>query len=263
MKILNGCAFLVLSALFFASSSAEARNGGIYLEIAPGYGFFAADEVITENGGDGGEDSPPNGFIPQLKLGLNLFGYGGVETDIAGHGWDLTNSTRGGGGYVGGVVRVTPLELLRWVIPDTFTLPSLIPEGPVTWHDRFFDLGLYFGGGYTMVGENYAYSGGYLKYGFDVKFFITPYFAIGLDFSVRQAMYSPFRFTHYEKQLGHCTDGGDAIGGITGGTIEPSTTRSELEEISFDDVDDCKNPAPSSFLFAPAITISGVLDFGI
>jgi|GEM_PF-977608 len=253
--------FAVICAAL-ASAPADARNGGLYVELAPSFGLFQADEVVIENGGDGGARTPPNSFVPQLKVGVNLFGYAGMELDVAAHGWDLFEQSRGGGGYVGGVARVTPLELLRFVIPDSFQLPSLMPEGPVTWHDRFFELGLYFGGGYTIVGENYAYQGGYLKYGMDLKFFITPFFAVGIDLPVRQALYAPFRFTHYADELGHCTDGGDAIG-RSGGVIRPSEERSVDEEISFSDVGDCSSPAPSSILFAPAITITGIIDFGI
>src|SRR5688572_31240380 len=45
-----------------------------------------------------------------------------------------------GAGYVGGVVRITPLEVLSYALPDTVEIPSLFPKGPVTWKNRPFDL---------------------------------------------------------------------------------------------------------------------------
>ena len=45
-----------------------------------------------------------------------------------------------GGVYAGGVARITPLEVLSYILPDTVEIPSLIPAGPVTWKNRPFDL---------------------------------------------------------------------------------------------------------------------------
>ena len=254
---------LLFVLAMLTSSSAFARNGSIYLELAPAWGFFSADEVIIEKGNDPGPTSPPGGFVPQLKVGLNLFGYAGVESDIAALGWDVTNSKRGGTGWVGGVFRITPLELLRWVIPETVKMPSLIPKGPVSWHDRPFDLGLYVGGGYTLIGEDYGYQGKYLKWGADLKFFITPNFALGIDLPVRNMFYEPFRYTNYGDSLGVCTDGADVYtrGGIPLPThdlaVIGSFNASEMGTVC------TSGRPPKAWLFSPALTISGVLDFGI
>lgn len=254
---------LLVVTLLLAASSASARNGGLYLELAPAYGFFLTDEVIIENGDDDGAVFPQAGFVPQLKLGFNLFGYLGAELDVAAHGWDLGAPEIGGGGFVGGVVRATPLELLRWVVPEDVRFPNLLGE-PVSWHDRFFDVGVYVGGGYTMVGEDFAYQGGYVKWGFDLKWFITPNFAVGIDLPFRHPLYEPFRYTNYSKGKGLCTDGEDAFG--LGGIPIPPVPREAYTPLELDAADietECDGAPPSAVFFAPAFTISGVIDFGI
>lgn len=259
--------FLLLIAmaasLFAFSPQAQARNGGLYLEIAPAYGFFFADEVVVENGNDAGPVSPINGFIPQLKLGMTLFGFAGAEVEAAAFGWDLFEAKRGGGGYLGGAVRLLPLEILSYVLPDTVPIPSLVPEGPVTWHDRPFDVGIVIGGGYTLVGENYAYQGPYFKWAIDLKVYITPNFAVGIELPFRHSFYENFRYTNYAEGRGLCTDGGDATG-RSGTVITPAVLRDPNEEWTREEgSSNCNGASPSSWVMTPALTISGVIDFGI
>lgn len=266
-SLLSFACSVVLVASALSSQTALARNGGIYLEMAPAWGFFLSDEVIVEDGdnGDGGAVTPLAGFTPALKLGVNLFGFIGGELQVTAHAWDLGNVERGGAGYVGGVVRATPLEILSFVMPDTLELPSLIPAGPVTWRNRPFDIGVSMGGGYHMVGEDYAYQGGFFQWGVDLKVFLTPNFAIGLDLPFRHMIYEPFRYVDYADSQGFCTDGGEAYGrGDV--TIPPNPERGVFQGFEFNATDiasECDQPAPSALLFSPSLTISGVFDFGI
>lgn len=254
---------LLCVGLLAVASPAQARNGGLYFELAPAWGFFLTDEVIIEDGDDGGSDFPVGGFVPQLKLGFHLFGLVGAELDVAAQGWDLGVVDRGGGGYIGGAFRVTPLELLRWVIPEDVRFPDLMHGEQVSWHDRFFDVGLYVGGGYTLIGEDYAYQGAYLKWGFDVKWYITPFFALGLDLPFRNPLYEPFRYTNYSTSKGLCVDGKNAYGrgGIPVPVMQARVTAAELD--ATDIPSECNGAAPQAVFFAPALTITGVVDFGI
>lgn len=255
--------FLLLAALS-VPGAALARNGGLYLELAPSWGFYLTDEVIIEDGGDGGSPYPLAGFTPTLKLGVNLFGFLGGEMQVAAHAWDLGTVNRGGAGYVGGVVRATPLELLNFVMPPDLELPSLIPVGPVSWKDRPFDVGISIGGGYTLVGEDYAYQGGYFQWGLDLKFFLTPNFAIGLDLPVRHMLYEPFRYADYANSQGFCTDGADAYG-RGGVSVQPNPNRGTFQqfELNASEMSQCTGRAPAAILFSPALTLTGNFDFGI
>lgn len=248
---------LAVLSLSLFSPSASARNGGLYLEFAPSYGFFFTDEVIVDH--DNGELGQSS-FSPGLKLGLNLFGWAGAEAQFAGHFWGVGRDP-GGAGYVGGVFRVTPLEILTYVLPEDVRLPSLVPAGEVNWKNRPFDLGVSVGGGYTIIGEDYAYQGAYFQWGFDFKYFITPNFALGIDLPFRHTMYDPFRYTNYEDGDGLCTDGGKAFDQL-GFEIPVSPNRLGFE-YSAQDIGECKGRAPEALFFAPALTISGVFDFGI
>lgn len=256
---------LALLAALLAPSAALARNGGIYLELAPSWGFYLTDEVIVEDGDDDGSPYPSAGFTPTLKLGVNLFGFVGGELQVAAHAWDLGSVERGGAGYVGGVVRATPLEVLTFVLPTDLQLPSLIPAGPVSWRDRPFDVGFSLGGGYTLTGEDYAYQGGYFQWGFDLKVFLTPNFAIGLDLPVRHMLFEPFRYVDYSNSAGFCTDGGDAFG-RGGAPVQPTPNRGTYQGRELNattDLSQCDGAAPAAVLFSPALTITGNFDFGI
>ncbi len=265
-------ALSALSVLALAAPAAHARHGGLYLELAPSWGFYNTDEVVIEEDQSEASDFPVATFVPQLKAGFSLFGWAGGEAHIAGHwwGWPEVGGDPGGAGYVGGVVRVTPLEVLSYILPDDVKLPALGPEGvtEVTWKDRPFDLGFSMGGGYTLVGEDYAYQGSYFQWGFDVKAYITPNFAIGLDFPFRHPGYEPFRFANFSERTGFCTDGEQGYGFVAGQRVDVDRYTGETfpaAEVSAADVDtECDDGrAPEAFFFAPAITISGVFDFGI
>lgn len=262
---------LVVGLALFAASSAHARNGGLYFELAPSWGFYFTEEVIIEDGDDDNGDFPEAGFVPQLKLGVNLFGFGGFEADMAGFFWDPGIVERGGGAFAGGAIRITPLEFLQFALPpDQFQLPRMaaMPPGPTSWRDRPFDLGFYMGGGYTIVGEDYAYQGAYFKWGFDLKYFVTPQFAIGIDLPFRHTFYQPFRYTNFNDATGLCTDGAQGYGfiGDTRIDVDPTPNENAYDPIavSAEDVDErCLEDAPSAVFFAPALTITGVFDFGI
>lgn len=252
----------LLVAAFAIATPAAARHGGMYLELAPAYGMFLTDDVIVEDGDDGSGELGESSFSPGMKLGLNLFGWAGAEAQFAGHFWGV-GSDPGGGGYAGGVFRITPLEVLSYLLPADFVLPqlSVLPAGK--WADRPFDLGVSIGGGYTIIGEDYAYQGSYFQWGFDLKYFVTPNFALGLDFPFRHTQYQPFRYTDFGDGDGLCTDGAKAFG-PSGFETPPAAGRNFNDEFRSADIESrCTQSPPSALFFAPAFTIAGVFDFGI
>lgn len=258
----NAHLWFLCSALALVSMPASARNGGVYLELVPSWGFYDTTEAVVEEGDDSGDTTfPTASLVPSLKMGINLFGWAGVEAHATGHYWDLEGDP-GGGAYLGGVVRVTPLEALRFVIPESFELPSLVPEGPVSWTDRPFDLGVSVGGGYTLVGEDYAYQGSYFQWGVDLKWFITPNFALGLDLPFRTLNYGPVRISNFNERLGYCTDGAKAY--LPNFGTVPDSAGDRVIALSLGDAaEQCDKAAPAATFFAPGISISGVIDFGI
>lgn len=263
MRALASPAFVVVVVVAaFAAGPAVARHGALYFEVAPAYGLYLTDDVIVENGDDGSGEFAESSFSPGLKLGLNLFGWAGAEAQFAGHFWGVGQDP-GGGGFVGGVARITPLEIFTYVLPEDFELPALSVTGPGKWTDRPFDLGISVGGGYTLVGEDYAYQGSYFQWGFDIKYFVTPNLAIGFDLPFRHTLLQPFRYTDYGDGEGVCTEGARGIG--RSGLEHPvGPDRFFGDEFVAADADaNCKGKPPSALFFAPAFTIAGVFDFGI
>jgi hypothetical protein len=241
------------------STPAAARHGGLYVELGAGYGAFQTDEVIVDYDKQPGGGLAQSSLAPTLKLGLNLFGWGGVEAIASGHYWGL-GADLGGGAYGGGVVRLTPLEALKYVIPEDFTMWS--PQGNVGWKDRPFDVGVSFGGGYTIIGEDFAYQGSYFQWGFDTKFYITPNFAIGVDIPIRTPTYVPLRYTNFGDGDGLCTNGGKAFG-VSGLEYPASPTRFLGDEFNGRDLSGCDGTPPAATFITPSFTIAGVFDFGV
>jgi hypothetical protein len=252
----SACTLVAVVITSLSSSPAAARHGGLYLELGTGYGFFDSTEVVVD---DDNGNVASSSFAPTVTLGVNLFGWAGVEAEASGHYWGL-GADLGGGAYGGGNVRITPLEALTYVIPQDFRMWS--PQGDVGWKDRPFDLGVSFGGGYTIVGEDYAYQGSYFQWGLDAKFFVTPSFAIGIDLPFRTPTYQPFRYTNFSEGDGLCTDGGDAKG-RSGFVYPPSLNRNLGDEFNASDLSGCDGRPPAASFFAPTFTIAGVFDFGV
>jgi len=262
---------LICPILLLAAPSA-ARNSVVYFGVNPGYHWYDTTELIIDKDSSSleAEWTPTPGFMPELRLGFNVTGYGGAEAFIAGHWWGTGNQT-GGGGVTGGLIRLTPLEGLQYL-----------------WHplaNRFIDLGLSFGAGYTIVGEDFAYQGWFLQYGFDINFFVFPFMAIGFELPIRQMMYAPFRFTHFSDQRGLCTRGGGAYTRdgveVARTSVRSETADGQLTPVEYDadgritknyitgEVaaaeagDVCTGPAPEVWQYTPMLKITFLVDFGV
>ncbi|MBN2361564.1 MAG: hypothetical protein JXR83_19080 [Deltaproteobacteria bacterium] len=266
--------YAALAAALFFAAPAGARNTVAYFGINPGFEWYDTSELFIDRDASTPETElmPASGFQPELRLGFNVSGYAGLEGFIGGHWWGSTNQW-GGGGVAGGLLRVTPLEALQYL-----------------WHpmaNRFVDLGFSFGAGYTLVGEDFAYQGWFLQYGFDVNFFLFPFLAIGFELPIRQMIYQPFRITHFGDRRGLCTRGGaaydnqgrevvrtadrsvidentgqntgvlyvDGQGRVTGNYV--------LTEFSDTQVGQCEGPGPEAWQYTPMLKITFLVDFGV
>jgi hypothetical protein len=209
----------------------------------------------VDRAGLGPERPPGDQAREHVRLGA---GEGGrVAARAPRHGPRRQRGARLGLG--GGVVRLTPLEALTYVIPEDFTMWG--PQGEVGWKDRPFDVGVSFGGGYTIIGEDFAYQGSYFQWGFDTKFFVTPNFAIGVDIPIRTPTYVPLRYTNFGDGDGLCTQGGKSFG-RSGIEYPASPTRFLGDEFNGRDLSGCDGTPPAATFITPSLTIAGVFDFG-
>ena len=246
--------FSFLGILMFAGES-TARNGNFYFQVAPGYGTYTTEDIVIDKNGN----LPETNFTPNLQMGLNLFGYAGVFGEATAFGWDLASSNIGGGGFLGGGIRVLPLELLQFLWPHVWPDMPLIPtatnpEG-VSWHDRPFELGVYWGLGYHMLGEEYAYEAEYTKLGFDLQYFVTDTFAVGLDFPFYYPTFDAVRITDWEDNRAACVDGASFE------FVAPNTYRSYNKDQITEDT--CSGVPPQGAFNSINLTITMLADFGI
>ena len=269
-------AWLLSLSVLALASSAQARNTSAYFGVDPGYQWYDTTELIIDKdpGTAQADWTPPAGFMPRLRLGFNVSGYGGAEAFIAGHWWG-SGDQLGGGGVAGGVLRWNPLEALQ-------KLWAPLKNRPV-------DLGLSFGAGYTLVGEDFAYQGWFLQYGFDLQLYVLPFLAIGFELPIRQMLYQPFRYTNFSGgKRGLCTQGGSAFGksgrevdrtavrevkNSTDGSnigaigVDPNTghitSNYILDEKDGSEASSCEGVAPSAWMYSPMFTITFLVDFGV
>jgi hypothetical protein len=270
----------MLSLLICAASltivmPSQARNTVAYFSLNPGYQWYDTTELIIDKdqGTPDNELVPTPGFMPELRLGFNMSGFGGLEAFLGGHWWGGSTQTIGGGGVAGALLRLTPLEALQYVWEPM--------------QNRFIDVGLSFGAGYTLVGEDFAYQGWFLQYGFYINFFIFPFLSIGFELPIRQMFYAPFRYTNFGDRTGLCTNGGtvhdkqgnevtrtavreltlpdgsnlgalekDSQGRVTGNYILTEYKEGESGAA-------CTQRAPEVWQYTPMLKITFLVDFGV
>ena len=246
---------LVFATLFFGAQATNARNGNFYFQVAPGYGTYDTSTVVI----DKSNNLPEAAFTPSLQMGLNLFGYAGFYGEFAAFGWDVTSSAIGGGGFAGGGIRILPLEFLQFLWPHVWPDMPLIPTATnpdgVTWHDRPFELGLSWGFGYHVLGEEYAYEAEYTKFGIDLQYFITDTFAVGLDFPFYTPTFQAVRITDWEDNRVACVDGKDFV--LANSNSYYTYDRDQIQEGT------CTGVAPTGSFSAAYLTITMLADFGI
>ena len=259
--------------VFALSDLAEARNSSLYFGINPGFQFYDTEELIIDKGEDTNGDKiyPSSGFSGELKIGTNIAGYGGAEIFLSGHFWG-SGDQLGGGGFAGGKLRWTPLEAFKHLYRPL--------------EKRIFDFGLSFGAGYTLVGEDYAYRGWFLQYGFDFEIFVFSFMSVGFELPIRQMIYEPFRYTELTEGCGLCTNGAKAYGKDGREVLRTAVRKLNnpdgsnigkigvdqqgriignyfLSEYSDDEIDKCSGKAPNAWQFAPMLKITFIVDFGI
>ena len=194
--------FILLSLLLLLPFSA-ARAAGLVLRVEPGYSYWQLDagRIQAQAQAPGDEvrallvDQTQNAPTLSLLLGFNLFNHFTLSAGVTATGWDLRSASRGGAGLVAGELAWHPAALL---------LPSRPGWG------RRWDVSLFFGAGYGMLGEQRALDGLHLQFGGRGEYFLLPILSVGA--SLR---YAPLFFGRYVRNLmaGESTALPDTSGG--------------------------------------------------
>ena len=185
---------LGLSSLLLGTA-VQAGDSNFYLSLPLGFNSISSDDVrIIQSPPT--EMEVPGGFRGGLRMGINVKGYIGFEGSIDAQGWDLFKAERGGLGFVGGGVRLHPVQVAQhW-------FPNLVA--------RDWDLSFAWATGWHLLGQQAdggwgrAFEGSYQQYELAAEYYVTEGFTIGLELPWRLPTYDPHVFSNYEDNKGFC-----------------------------------------------------------
>jgi hypothetical protein len=233
--------FLALGLLLSFPANAFAVSG-LYGQLGLGYGKMGGSNLYTAKMGDdlpitGAGCCPSAGPVTSLRLGYSLFGFGGAEFGLVGHGWDLGSGT-GGAGFVGGGLRAFPLQFISLLGLETADFP--------------IDIGIGALFGWTILGKDFAYTGRFFDFDLTVEYKLTEWMSAGLKIDIVLPAYSDFVYTSYKNNTGRCLDsGGDQVSGNPPKPVDASNT----DVIKKDSVA-CNGSGPSTSLVAPQVVFT-------
>ncbi len=115
-----------------------------------------------------------------LHLGYNILGHATIGAEICATGWDVFDSSRGGGGLAAGTLSWHPAELLA----------ELLPIGLL--RQRTWDASFFAGAGWGAVGKDRALRGDFVVLGARAEIYFADWFTLGA--SVRSFL---LRFDEY------------------------------------------------------------------
>lgn len=240
-SLARGARRALLSAALFAAlavpASAEAA-AGLYLQLGLGYATYSGTKLVTVEDNSRSGDFPLESNDPaccaepglgtQLRLGFSLFGFGGPEFGFIGTGW---SNFSGGAGHIGGGVRLFPLKFLSLTGLDPSDLP--------------IDMGVGLLFGYSLVGQDFAYTGTFWDLDFHIDYKLASFLSAGIKLDLVFGNYDNFAYTSYKNDRGRCLDGVTMDqSGANGGVI------------SKDQSDQCTGSGPSTTLITPQIVFT-------
>jgi hypothetical protein len=151
---------------------AHARDGA-YFELGYGYNWWNLDRPRIEKqlpGGNAVDFFAPlqNAQAATVRVGYNVLGHAHIGAHLMGTGWNVTDASRGGGGYVGGEVGWHPLQLAHVLLKNG--LP----------YRQYYDFWVEGGYGYSIVGKDNAMDGGVGEFGLGAEGCPLPWLSLGL-----------------------------------------------------------------------------------
>lgn len=124
--------------------------------VAAGVGPQAASTFVSE---------PQNTHALGIRLGYNILGHASIEASVSATGWNLTEASRGGGGFITGIVAWHPLALV-WLKAEQRPVP--------------IDANIYFGAGWGIVGQHFGMDGLALQTGINAEYYFAKSIGVGL-----------------------------------------------------------------------------------
>lgn len=100
-----------------------------------------------------------------LRLGYNILGHATIAVDLVATGWNLNETSRGGGGILTGTLAWHPLEII-FMKKERRPIP--------------IDASIFFGAGYGIFGQNLGMDGLVWQWGMTADFFFNRFIALGV-----------------------------------------------------------------------------------
>ena len=225
---------LAIGLVMAASSPAHAISG-LYFQLGGGIADYSGTQLIVNEDPnrdtfpDTNADSccVPTAIAAHFRLGYSIFGFGGPEFTFVGTGW---NDFGGGGGFLGGGLRIYPLKIFSLVGFDTEAFPLDLSAGATF--------------GVTLVGEDFAYQGTFWDFDVALEYKLTSFLSAGIRLDIILPDFDDFVFTSFSGDRGRCLDGsGNHILDNMGAT----SPREDL---------DCNGRGPSTTIVSPQIVFT-------
>lgn len=100
-----------------------------------------------------------------LRLGYNILGHATISADLVATGWNLSDTNRGGGGILTGILAWHPLQLI-FMNKERRPIP--------------IDASIFFGAGYGILGQRLGMDGLVWQWGMTADFWFNRYIGLGV-----------------------------------------------------------------------------------
>jgi hypothetical protein len=192
--------FLVAVLVWGAASPAYAlevpqfQNGGFHLGLQVGGSLPQLDRAGLEKQAPNAKSLlstvPADAFALGFRLSYNVMGYASAGVDFSATGWNVFTTTRGGAGFLVGMLAIHPLQFF-------YINKGQRPLG--------LDVSTHFGVGYGIAGGGseaglWGIDGLILQWGTTIDYFLNRYF--GLQFFVKGNFMRWDRF-YYDWDAAH------------------------------------------------------------
>lgn len=173
--------FFVMCVLMGAAAFADPpkfSSGGVIFAIQYGpVGFFSFDRTFIGNQlqssvgvlGQAYADKYladlHNTHTVGIRLGYNILGHATISADLVATGWNLSDSSRGGGGILTGILAWHPLELI-FLKKERRPIP--------------IDASIFFGAGYGIFGQTLGMDGLVWQWGMTADFWFNRFVGLGV-----------------------------------------------------------------------------------
>lgn len=226
-------------ALVMVTSTPAWALSGLYLQLGGGIADYSGTQLIVKEDPNSSlmVPSPPDlrsdsccaplAMAAQFRVGYSIFGFGGPEFAIVGTGWD---GFAGGGGFIGGGLRLYPLKLFSLVGLDTDDFPIDLSTAAT------------FGG--AIVGQDFAYTGTFWDIDVMLDYKLTSFLNLGLKLDIILPNFNDFVFTSFSNDRGRCLDGSGNQVLDNGGT-----------PVGVDEAD-CNGKGPSTTVLSPQLVFT-------